>query len=153
MAHIFGDTTDDITFGTTKSPSPSSFPEKKVKPMLPVKPREAAPPRPHFPKRTTMEPRASKPREHTTPEPVSLSASIGILIDSMKPSYLPNVSDGLLRFVILSETKHADPLMLVRSDDVSLIFGTGFSSIENAGKVYDTLPDMRLISSEKDRLA
>jgi hypothetical protein len=71
----------------------------------------------------------------------------------MKPSYLPNFSDGLIRLVVLSEPIHEDPFLLIRSDDVSLIFGTGFGSIENAGKKYVTFPDLRLVSSEKDRLA
>ncbi len=87
------------------------------------------------------------------PEPTSIVHSLVSLIDSMKPSYLPNFSDGLVRLVALSEPSHLDPLLLVRSDDVSLMFGTGFGSVENAGKKYVTFPDLRLISNEKDRLA
>jgi hypothetical protein len=43
--------------------------------------------------------------------------------------------------------------MLARTGDVTLLIGTGFSRIENAGKTYPSFPDMRLIESEKDHLA
>ena len=42
----------------------------------------------------------------------------------MKPSYLPNFSDGLIRVVALSESTHIDPLILVRSEDITLIVGS-----------------------------
>jgi hypothetical protein len=71
----------------------------------------------------------------------------------MKPSFLPNMPEGVMRIVLLSDSLAPDPMMLVRSDDVTLIFGTGFSTLENVGKSYPTFPDMRLIASERDRLA
>jgi hypothetical protein len=36
--------------------------------------------------------------------------------------------------------------------DMTLLIGTGFSDITNAGKTYSTFPDMRLPYSERDRL-
>lgn len=157
MAQIFGDTTDDITFG--KDPSsgkPLPVLEKNKPSRLSGSPGRIwpTPIRERSQNQSSYEPRnQSKPRPHTTPEPTSLVASLSSLIESMKPSYLPNFSDGLIRVVALSESTHVDPLMLVRSDDITLIFGTGFGSIQNAGKHYVTFPDLRLISSEKDRLA
>lgn len=71
----------------------------------------------------------------------------------MKPTYLPPLSSDLLRLVMLSPHSGNDPLMLLRTGDTTLLVGTGFSSVENAGKVYPTFPDMRLIESEKDHLA
>jgi hypothetical protein len=69
----------------------------------------------------------------------------------MKPSFLPSLYEGALRMVLLTDTK--DPLMLLRSEDVTLLIGTGFSTLENAGKTYKTVSDMRLVMSEQDRLA
>lgn len=158
MAQIFGDTTDDITFGSApsqgkvfsgieKNKTPRSFSGSKgsatPSTKINVPPRAVA-----------FEPRnLGKPRPHTTPEPTSLATSLSSLIESMKPSYLPNFSDWSIRVVALSESTHPDPLILTRSDDITLIFGTGFGSVENAGKRYVTFPDLRLIASEKDRLA
>lgn len=71
----------------------------------------------------------------------------------MKSTYLPALSSDLLRVVILSPHGVSDPLMLMRTGDTTLIIGTGFSSVENAGKAYPSFPDMRLIQSEKDHLA
>jgi hypothetical protein len=159
MAQIFGDTTDDITFGNAPAPQkPIPPPEKRTTPRESFSqpqwapppltpPRAKTPPQPHF------EPKNTKVRPLSMPEPTSIVHSLVSLIDSMKPSYLPNFSDGLVRLVALSEPSHLDPLLLVRSDDVSLMFGTGFGSVENAGKKYVTFPDLRLISNEKDRLA
>jgi hypothetical protein len=89
----------------------------------------------------------------TPPVPVSLAASLTTLIASMKPTYLPPISGDILRIVALSSSTYRDPLFLARTGDVTLIFGTGFSSIENAGNSYPSFPDMRLIESEKDHLA
>jgi len=153
MAQIFGDTTDDITFGNN-SPRTKVVPsleKNKLSNPTPVEGRSVSP-RP----RNTSQPsdqRSPKVRTLSMPEPTSLATSLATLIDSMKPSYLPNFSDGVIRMVALSESTHPDPLLLVRSDDVTLIIGTGFGTIENAGKSYVTFPDLRLVSSEKDRLA
>lgn len=46
-----------------------------------------------------------------------------------------------------------DPMFLVRNGESTLLFGTGFSQMQNAGISYTTFPDMRLVSNEKDRLA
>ncbi len=43
--------------------------------------------------------------------------------------------------------------MLLRSGDVTLLVGTGFSTTLSAGTSYETIPDMRLASSEKPHLA
>lgn len=157
MAQIFGDTTDDITFGNAPSPSkPLPIPQKNraPAPSSPSVQSSVVPqPRAKAVSHAQFEPRNTKVRPLSTPEPTSIVSSLATLIESMKPSYLPNFSDGLIRLVVLSEPIHEDPFLLIRSDDVSLIFGTGFGSIENAGKKYVTFPDLRLVSSEKDRLA
>jgi hypothetical protein len=41
---------------------------------------------------------------------------------------------------------------MVRSDETTLLIGSGFGSIDRSGRTYATFPDMRLIFSEKDRL-
>jgi Ribonuclease J C-terminal domain len=159
MAQIFGDTTDDITFGNAPAPQKSNLtPEKKsISWESFSQPQSAAPIRTKTPSpahsQHHFEPKNTKVRLLSMPEPTSIVNSLVSLIDSMKPSYLPNFSDGLVRLVALSEPSHSDPLLLVRSDDVTLIFGTGFGSIDNAWKKYVTFPDLRLISNEKDRLA
>jgi hypothetical protein len=43
--------------------------------------------------------------------------------------------------------------MLVRTGDVTLLVGTGFSEVVSSGKLYPTFPDMRLVQSEKEHLA
>ena len=88
----------------------------------------------------------------TPPLQISLATSLKNLVASMKPTYLPPISSDLLRLVMLSPHGGSDPLMLLRTGDTTLLIGTGFSSVENSGKVYPTFPDMRLIFSEKDRL-
>lgn len=70
----------------------------------------------------------------------------------MKPSFFPQGSDDALRLTLLSETGSLDPMMLIKKDDSSLLFGTGFSTLEKTGRVYPTFPDMRLPYSEKDRI-
>lgn len=89
----------------------------------------------------------------TPPLQISLATSLKNLVASMKPTYLPSISSDLLRLVMLSPHGGSDPLMLLRTGDTTLLIGTGFSSVENSGKVYPTFPDMRLIESEKDHLA
>lgn len=59
----------------------------------------------------------------------------------------------MIRFISLSSVDVIDPMFLVRTGESSLLFGTGFSEIQNAGTAYVTFPDMRLISHEKERLA
>jgi hypothetical protein len=155
MAQIFGDTTDEITFGgvpPSAKPLPHSEKGKFQKTSQSDEAR-GVPPHSKPSQRPQNEVRPQKVRNLTMPEPESLASSLGTLIDSMKPTYLPNFSDGVIRLVALSESHHTDPLVLVRSEDVSLIFGTGFSTLENAGKTYVTFPDFRLVASEKDRLA
>ena len=87
------------------------------------------------------------------PEPISLAMTLANLVTSMKPTYLPPLSSDVVRMVILSSSFVPDPLMLVRTGDVTLLVGTGFSTIESAGKTYPTFPDMRLVQSEKEHLA
>lgn len=154
MAQIFGDTTDDITFGNSSSSRTKSAPPTE-KPMTPT--HHSIESKSSNPRSRTVsqsfDQRSAKVRTLSMPEPTTLSSSLATLIDSMKPSYLPNFSDGVIRMVALSESTHSDPFLLVRSDDVTLIIGTGFGTIENSGKSYVTFPDLRLVSSEKDRLA
>ncbi len=86
-------------------------------------------------------------------EPISLAMTLTNLVTSMKPTYLPPLTSDTIRIVILSSSSTPDPLMLVRTGDVTLLVGTGFSSVESSGKNYPTFPDMRLIQSEKEHLA
>lgn len=134
MAQIFGDTTDDITFGNAPSRSKPILVSEKVRNPRPL-PSQNNSGTPAAPVRSAPHPseqRNTKPRAFSMPEPTSLSSSLSTLIESMKPTYLPNFSDGIIRLVALSDPTHDDPFLLLRSDDVSLIFGTGFSSVENA---------------------
>ncbi len=71
----------------------------------------------------------------------------------MKPTYLPQGDDALLRIVLLSPSTHPDPFMLLRGGDMTFLLGTGFSTTESAGISYDTIPDMRLAQSEKPHLS
>lgn len=105
-----------------------------------------------------MRPRMSEHRPKPTgpvapPTSVSLSVSLAELVSSMKPTYFPAISSDSIRLVSLSSSTHKDPMFLVRTGDVALIFGTGFSLLESAGAKYPSFPDMRLIDSEKDHLA
>lgn len=153
MWNIFGDS-DDITFGSASSGAPVSRPSRDT--PLPER-RQSS----HSPVRSFE--RAERPRVHqdrpkssgpmTPPVPLSLSASLTELVTSMKPTYLPPVSPDLIRIVALSWANHVDPLFLARTGDVTIMFGTGFSTIENSGNIYPAFPDMRLIDSEKDHLA
>lgn len=43
--------------------------------------------------------------------------------------------------------------MLITRGDTTVLLGTGFSSVERAGEVYPTFPDMRLPVSEMSRLS
>lgn len=79
--------------------------------------------------------------------------SLSKLIESMKPTYLPQGDDSILRIVLFSPSSHSDPFMLLRSGDMAFLLGTGFSVTESAGISYDTIPDMRLAQSEKPQLS
>jgi hypothetical protein len=87
------------------------------------------------------------------PISLSLATSLGNLVDSMKPTYFPPLSSDIVRIAILSDIVLQDPLILARTGDTTLLIGTGYTILENAGKSYPTFPDMRLIMSEKDHLA
>jgi mRNA degradation ribonuclease J1/J2 len=41
---------------------------------------------------------------------------------------------------------------MIRSDETTVLMGSGFGSISRSGREYSTFPDMRLIFSEKDRI-
>jgi hypothetical protein len=87
------------------------------------------------------------------PVALSLSTSLGNLVASMKPTYFPPLSSDIVRIAILSDISLKDPFMIVRTGDTTLLVGTGYDSLDNAGKSYPTFPDMRLIQSEKDHIA
>jgi hypothetical protein len=71
----------------------------------------------------------------------------------MKSSFLPREEDATsVRIVALSSHTGIDPLFMIRSDDTTVLMGSGFSSISRSGREYPTFPDMRLIFSEKDRI-
>lgn len=76
------------------------------------------------------------------------------IVTSMKSSFFPREDDAsVVRMVVLSPSAHKDPLILIRRDDETVLFGTGFDSITRVGKSYITFPDMRLVFSEKDRIS
>lgn len=76
------------------------------------------------------------------------------LIDGMKPSFLPKEEDtNIVRLVILSQSGHTDPLMLITRNDTTILLGTGFQNISRAGWDYMTFPDMRLPVSEANHLS
>jgi len=72
----------------------------------------------------------------------------------MKPSFLPkDVQEGKnLSLIAFSESFHKNPLFLAFYDDAAILIGSGFGSLEKAGKVYQTFPDIRLIFSLKDKI-
>lgn len=115
--------------------------------MSPARPSD----RPMRPRMTEHRPKPTGPV--VAPTAVSLSVSLTELVSSMKPTYFPVVSPDTIRLVSLSSAAHKDPMFLTRTGDVTLIFGTGFTTIENVGTTYPSFPDMRLIDSEKDHLA
>lgn len=145
MWHIFGDT-DDITFGSSIEKT-TPLPKKEYIPAESRKPQGNNPyPRP-LRTRSTQAP--SVPQiARNTPE-----TSLSKLIESMKPTYLPQGDDTLLRIVFLSPASHSDPCMILRGGDMTFLLGTGFSMTESAGITYHTIPDMRLAQSEKPLLS
>ena len=161
MWNIFGDT-DDIAFGSEPAPAriPSqdtrSFSSASTPPRASHNVSRDHRSRPHVTsparEKTSRLPQKSL-SPMTPPGEISLATSLKNLVASMKSTYLPALSSDLLRVVILSPHGVSDPLMLMRTGDTTLIIGTGFSSVENAGKAYPSFPDMRLIQSEKDHLA
>ena len=161
MWNIFGDT-DDITFGT-ESVSSRTVPQdhqfsaaapRSVRPVQKdIRTRETPRPQESGSRNTISRPVQKSQGPMTPPLQISLATSLKNLVASMKPTYLPPISSDLLRLVMLSPHGGSDPLMLLRTGDTTLLIGTGFSSVENSGKVYPTFPDMRLIESEKDHLA
>ena len=71
----------------------------------------------------------------------------------MKSSFLPREEDTMsVRIVALSSHTTIDPLFMIRSDDTTVLMGSGFGFISRSGRTYPTFPDMRLIFSEKDRI-
>jgi hypothetical protein len=127
---------------SARPPRPSSAEHAPID-----RPRMSAPPRDYTPRPTRV---ATGPM--APPTPLSLAGSLASLVASMKPTYLPPLSSDTLRVVVLSGEGVKDPLMLARTGDTTLLIGTGFSQIQNAGKTYSSFPDMRLIESEKDHL-
>ena len=68
----------------------------------------------------------------------------------MKPTFLPkDENDTLLRALIFSDPNVVDPFFLLHRDETTVLVGTGFSTLEKAGKLYTTFPDQRLMSSQK----
>lgn len=152
MDHIFGDS-DDISFGSNgstqaRSPresQPARAPRESFSRPAPVSrpPRESQPVRP-------SRPRSTQSHDVTI---VDNTPALSRLIAGMKSSFLPREEDSAdIRLVALSHHTSADPLFLMRSDDTTILVGSGFGSITRAGRDYVTFPDMRLIFSEKDRI-
>lgn len=152
MSSIFGDS-DDITFGNAEpSRSEKSLPSKEKVNVSPLK-SETPPVRTPFPKKEYRAP-LRKERSHDFPGVPSIQKpSLIRLIDSMKPSFLPISEGSMIRLVSLSPVDVMDPMVLIRTGESTLLFGTGFSQVQNTGTSYVTFPDMRLASHEKDRLS
>ena len=156
MSNIFGDT-HDIAFGTF-SDSKKTFSEKlRPNSVSSIKPVHSPAPAPTH--RRPTDPRKSAFRERlpgtstSAPTPKIPKNPLIQLVESMKPSFLPQNEEGTLRFVLLSEATASDPFFLLRHEDTTLLFGTGFGTVEMMGTSYPTFPDMRLAYSERDRIA
>ena len=150
MNHIFGDS-HDITFGDKKSqnqnPKIEKFehlPQKKTHPVN----TDRRPPQAN----TSTRPVTPRPPTPHVSE-VVFKLPLEKLIDGMKSSFLPKEEDpSVMRMVILSEQKAEDPLMMFSLFDATIVLGSGFGKVTRAGKVYSTFPDMRLLSSEKEKI-
>ncbi len=160
MWQIFGDT-NDITFWWDSTSQ--KMIERTQRPALP-RTREIqrldtpptheslAPPPTPVQRSHTSERRTSSYVPSQPPVPRQIEGWLKKLIESMKPSFFPQGNDASLRMAILSSSDRIDPLILMRGAEGSLLFGTGFSDILKAGRLYPSFPDMRLPYSEKDRL-
>jgi hypothetical protein len=158
MSNIFGDT-DDITFGGQNIVRPQKSFSKEETPAS-VKPVRSRNHYDHGTRDRSSEPirkpeiRSRKPEApFTPPTPSSPSENLKNLVASMKPTYLPVTSSDQMRLISLSPAKMQDPLFVLRGGDSSIIFGTGYGMIENVGISYPSLPDLRLIDSERERLS
>ena len=174
MWQIFGDT-DDITFGIGMPTTQRTRPDTSSLEQWPIAPRrdESI----HDSKiddwvRRDHRERSAVPRQQSQARPASTDrsrpslsrvpfappekqgpgVSLARLVDSMKPTYLPEIHDGAIRIVLLSDASLSDPFMLLRSGDTTLLLGTGYTERIHTGITYPTLPDMRLAYSERDRL-
>ena len=90
---------------------------------------------------------------HEKALPSTPSNALSELIASMKPTFFPPISSEATRCIILSEAGNTDPMLLIKTGDTSLLIGMGIDSLVQSGKTYPTFPDMRLVSSERERLA
>lgn len=152
MAGIFGDT-DDITFGVGMPKTPREhLPKADRRDFWSSSRPRSLHEKKDFP-RKQQEPKEPRVKDFQPSECPRPSEALLTLVATMKPSFFPSLPDGVMRFVMFSSSNHTDPLMLIRSEEVSLLVGTGFGTHENVGKVYKTLPDLRLVISEKERLA
>lgn len=160
MWNFFGDT-DDITFGgNARSFSPS---KKEISSRTPEseRPQHSSVRKPFQKSDRTAFPHQKKPTPSfernvspfVPPSSTPLHESLGDLIRAMKPTYLPPTAPDIMRIIALSKVSCEDPLFLVRSGEVTLMLGTGYGITEVANTSYPTFPDMRLVESEKDRLA
>ncbi len=154
MSSIFGDS-HDITFGSSDASQKISSSKEKsdfvwsTRDILPA--RWVRSENSTFQKEHALPIRKERPL--VTHTPVVLKPSLIRLIDSMKSSFLPASEWDVLRIISFSPVDVLDPMFLVRNGESTLLFGTGFSQMQNAGISYTTFPDMRLVSNEKDRLA
>ena len=150
MNHIFGDS-HDITFGDKKSPNQSPKAEKfehvpQNKQHSVGAERRISQPSP------SPRPNTPRPASSHVPE-VAPKLPLERLIDGMKSSFLPKEEDpSAMRMVVLSEHKAEDPLMMFSLLDATILLGSGFGKVTRAGKTYSTFPDMRLLSSEKEKI-
>jgi len=165
MDHIFGDS-DDIDFGSSSSkshPASSSSAHSSSAPALSRPDRQMFVARTPAPRLATHTPTPVRDRDitprapHRPPSSDTTSTqappALSRLIASMKSSFLPREDDASsVRIVSLSGHTSSDPLFMIRSDDTTLLVGSGFGTMSRSGQVYQTFPDMRLIFSERDRI-
>ncbi|NRH21253.1 hypothetical protein HOO68_04370 [Candidatus Gracilibacteria bacterium] len=163
MDHIFGDS-HDIDFGSG-SPSDATI----LKPNAGIEKQERIPHKnivrnntPRFTPNSNTGTRPGRDARPTSARPpllpvepafVDTTPALTRLIAGMKSSFLPREDDTMnVRIVALSNHTDNDPLFLVRQDDTTILLGSGFGSIQRAGREYPTFPDMRLIFSEKEHI-
>lgn len=74
------------------------------------------------------------------------------LVESMKTSFLPRELDADMIRQVLIRSDEKYPFFLLRYREASVLIGSAFGEVEQAGKKYTIFGDMRLPFSEKNRI-
>lgn len=74
------------------------------------------------------------------------------LVESMKTSFLPREFDADMIRQVLIRSDEKYPFFLLRYREASVLIGSAFGEVEQAGKKYAIFGDMRLPFSEKGRI-